>query len=151
MYKQFKKDFNRIDKKITGWMKEAGVPLLRYSLATIFIWFGILKPLGLSPAQKLVAHTVYWFSPSWFVPFLGWWEVVIGLCLLYRPLIRIGILLLFIQMVGTFLPLVVLPGIVFGAKPYALTLEGQYIIKNLILISAAIVIGSHVRDRKKQR
>ena len=145
---RFKKKLNRIDKKITSYMKEVGVPLLRYSLAIIFIWFGILKPLGVSPAQQLVANTIYWFSPTWFVPFLGWWEVVIGLCLLYRPLIRVGILLLLLQMVGTFLPLVILPSVVFGAKPYALTLEGQYIIKNFILISAAIVIGSHVRDRK---
>ena len=144
------KQFDQVDAKITGWMKKAGLPLLRYSLAVIFIWFGILKPLGVSPAQELVAHTVYWFSPAWFVPFLGWWEVVIGLCLLYKPLIRIGILLLMVQMVGTFLPFLILPEVVFGAKPYALTTEGQYIVKNLILISAAIVIGSHVRDSKKQ-
>ena len=134
------KQFDQVDAKITGWMKKAGLPLLRYSLAVIFIWFGILKPLGVSPAQELVAHTVYWFSPAWFVPFLGWWEVVIGLCLLYKPLIRLGILL----------PFLILPEVVFGAKPYALTTEGQYIVKNLILISAAIVIGSHVRDSKKQ-
>ena len=146
---RFKKKLDKIDKKITSYMKEVGVPLLRYSLATIFIWFGILKSLGVSPAQELVANTVYWFSPTWFVPFLGWWEVVIGLCLLYKPLIRVGILLLLVQMAGTFLPLVVLPSVVFGSQPYALTLEGQYIIKNMILISAAIVIGSHVRDKKR--
>jgi uncharacterized membrane protein YkgB len=147
MKNKAKKKFNTVDKKITKHMKEIGIPLLRYSLAVVFIWFGILKPLGVSPAQQLVANTIYWFSPSWFVPFLGWWEVVIGLCLLYKPLIRIGIFLLLIQMVGTFLPLVILPSVVFGSKFYALTLEGQYIIKNLVIISAAMVIGSHVRDK----
>ena len=86
-----KKKLNKIDKEITQWMKELGLPFLRYSLATIFIWFGILKPFGVSPAQELVANTVYWFDPSWFVPFLGWWEVLIGICFLYKPLIRIGV------------------------------------------------------------
>ncbi|MDP3734773.1 MAG: hypothetical protein Q8R37_06085 [Nanoarchaeota archaeon] len=139
---------DRLDQKITQIMKKIGVPVLRYSLGILFIWFGLLKALNLSPAQDLVAKTVYWFSPSWFVPFLGWWEVVIGLCLVHKALIRLGILLLAVQMAGTFLPFVLLPEVVFGTKFYALTLEGQYIIKNIIIIAAAIVIGSHVRDKK---
>jgi uncharacterized membrane protein YkgB len=142
------KKLQQIDKKITDKMKEIGVPFLRYSLSIIFIWFGILKSIGVSPAQELVANTVYWFSPSWFVPFLGWWEVVIGLCFLYKPMIRVGLALLFLQMAGTFLPLILLPGIVYGKNPFILTLEGQYIVKNLIIIGAALVIGSHVRDKK---
>jgi uncharacterized membrane protein YkgB len=140
------KKLDRLDQKITSWMKKYGLLHLRISLGIIFIWFGILKPFGLSPAQELVANTVYWFSPTWFVPFLGWWEVMIGICLLYKPLIRLGILLMGVQMAGTFLPLILLPNIVYGNTPFVLTLEGQYIVKNIILISAAIVIGSHVRD-----
>ena len=140
------KKYDQIDRKITQWMKVHGVHTLRYTLGILFIWFGILKPLGLSPAQGLIANTVYWFSPTWFVPFLGWWEVLIGLCFLRKSLLRLGIFLLALQMVGTFLPFIVLPGVVFGAKPYALTLEGQYIVKNIVIIAAAIVIGSHVRD-----
>ena|SRR3989338_4762169 len=143
-----KKELNHLDKKITDFLKKWGVPFLRYSLAIVFIWFGALKTLGASPAQELVSRTIYWFDPSWFVPVLGIWEVVIGICLLWKPLIRTGILLLAAQMVGTFLPVIVLPHVVFGATPYALTLEGQYIVKNIVLIGAAMVIGSHVRDRK---
>jgi len=79
---------------------------------------------------------------------LGWWEVVIGLCLLYRPLIRIALFLMAVQMVGTFLPLILLTQITWGSMPFTLTLEGQYIIKNIVLIGAAMVIGSHVRDKK---
>jgi uncharacterized membrane protein YkgB len=143
-----RKTFNVVDKQITNWMKKEGLILLRYSLAIVFIWFGILKPLGVSPAQELVARTVYWVSPSWFVPFLGWWEVLIGVCLLFRPLVRLGILLMAVQMIGTFLPLILLPEVVYGASVFALTLEGQYIVKNIVLISAALVIGSHVQDKK---
>jgi len=141
------KELNTLDKKIIGWMKEHGLSILRYSLAIIFIWFGILKPLGISPAQELVANTVYWFSPSWFVPLLGWWEVAIGITLLFKSLIRIGLFLMAIQMIGTFLPFILLSTVVFGENFFSLTLEGQYIIKNIVLIAAAIVIGSHVRDK----
>jgi uncharacterized membrane protein YkgB len=142
-------NFDKIDKKITKILDKVGLPFLRYSLALIFIWFGILKPLGISPAAELASNTVYWLNPSWFVPFLGWWEVLIGVCLLYKPLIRIGIFLLTIQMVGTFLPIFILPKIIFGTPFYSLTLEGQYILKNLILIGAGMVIGSNVRDKTK--
>tara|TARA_B100000614_G_scaffold46674_1_gene39731 strand:- start:754 stop:1134 length:381 start_codon:yes stop_codon:yes gene_type:complete len=112
----------------------------------IFIWFGLLKPLGISPAQELVENTVYWFDDkATFVNFLGWWEVVIGFTMCVRPLIRISIFLLFLQIPGTFLPLVLLPEVCFTDFPYGLTLEGQYIVKNLIIISSALVIGGTVR------
>ena len=139
------------DRRVASWMAYYGHRLLRYSLAVIFIWFGILKPLGMSPAADLVAHTVYWFSPDVFVPILGWWEVAIGVGLLFRPLVRVALLLLFLQMPGTALPLVLLPAVCFTEIPFGLTLEGQYIVKNLTLISAAIVIGGTVRGRSAQR
>ena len=144
--KVLKKYFNKVDKKVIKVLKKISFPSLRYSLAIIFVWFGLLKTLGSSPAQELVANTVYWFSSAWFVPFLGWWEVLIGVCLLYKPLIRLGLFLLIIQMIGTFLPLILLPEVVYGYKFYILTLEGQYIIKNLILISSGIAIGSNLKE-----
>lgn len=137
---------DQIDQAVARWMNRYGVAILRYSLAVIFIWYGALKPFGLSPAEDLVRHTVYWVDPDWFLPILGWWEVAIGVCLLFRPLIRLAILLLFLQMPGTMLPLVLLPEVCFTVFPYGLTLEGQYIIKNLVLIGAAIVVGGTVRS-----
>ncbi len=139
--------FEVIDRRIAGWMDRYGRLFLRLSLAVIFIWFGALKPLGISPAEELVKRTVYWFPPEIFVPILGWWEVAIGVGLLYRPLIRFALLLLFLQMPGTVLPLILLPEVCFTWFPFGLTLEGQYIIKNIILISAAIVVGGTVRSR----
>jgi hypothetical protein len=58
---------------------------------------------------------------------------------------RIAILLLFLQMPGTVSPILLRPDLVFTQFPYGLTLEGQYIIKNLVLVSSALVIGSTVR------
>ena len=136
----------KLDIFISQYMSIYGILFLRYSLAMIFIWFGLLKPFGISPAQELVANTVYWFDDkAAFVKFLGWWEVAIGVTMCFRPLIRISILLLFLQMPGTFLPLVLLPEVCFTDFPYGLTLEGQYIVKNLIIISSALVIGGTVR------
>ena len=140
--------YDELDIFITKFMSKWGITFLRYSLGAIYIWFGILKPFGLSPAQELVENTVYWFdNPKTFVPILGWWEVVIGLTMCIKPLIRVSIFLLFIQMPGTFLPLILLPEVCFNNFPFGLTLEGQYIIKNLIIISAALVVGSTVRNK----
>ena len=76
--------------------------------------------------------------------------MLIGIFLLWKPLIRIAMALMLPQMLGTFLPLILLPEVVFGKNNFMLTLEGQYIVKNIVLLSAAIVIGSHVRDKNKK-
>lgn len=122
--------------------------MLRTSLGIIFFWFGALKVFNIGPAKELVTHTIYWVDPHWFYPFLGAWEVAIGVGLMVKPLIRGAILILFLQMPGTFLPLILLPHTCFKHVPWEPTLEGQYIIKNLVLISAAIVVGGTVRGRR---
>jgi uncharacterized membrane protein YkgB len=139
----------RADRRIAAWMAAHGPTLLRYTLGLVFFWFGALKLVeGASPAASLVTRTVVWFDPAWFIPFLGVWEMVIGLGLMVKPLIRVAILLLFLQMPGTFLPLLVVPDACWTAFPFALTLEGQYIVKNLVLIAAALVVGGTVRARE---
>ena len=136
---------DRADIRISEGMDRYCQPLMRYSIALIFIWFGLLKPLGMSPEAELIKRTVYWVSPQIFLPVLGWWEVTIGLCLLYRPLIRVALLLLLLQLPGTMLPLILLPEICFTLPPFGLSLEGQYIVKNIFLVSAAFMIGGKVR------
>ena len=142
----YRERVDEVDDTVTAEMDRWGVPVLRAAIAVVFVWFGALKLFGISPAGELVASTVYVVDPAVFVPVLGVWEVVIGLCLLYRPLVRLGILLLFIQLPGTFLPIVLLPEVVFTAFPYGLTVEGQYIVKNLVIIGAALVIGGTLRE-----
>jgi uncharacterized membrane protein YkgB len=141
---------DRLDRRISASMRRWGVPALRLSLAVIFIWFGILKPLGLSPAAPLLKATVAWmplFDADQWLAIIGWWEVAIGLTFLTRKTARVAIALLAMQMVGTFMPLALLPDVTFqpGHFPYAPTMEGQYIIKNLLIISAALVLGGTVR------
>ena len=147
-------DFNDLDRSISTFMRRWGTLALRVSLGIIFIWFGVLKPLGLSPAEPLVLATVGWLplfdAPSW-VSIIGWWEVAIGLTFLFRKTLRVAIALLALQMAGTFMPLILLPEVTFqaGHLPYGPTMEGQYIIKNLLILSAALVVGGTVRGSEK--
>jgi uncharacterized membrane protein YkgB len=143
-----------VDAAIAGFMRRYGHGALRYSLAVIFIWFGLLKPFGLSPAEGLVLQTVDWMpvlaAETW-LAVIGWWEAAIGVLFLFRSTLRFAIGLLALQMVGTFMPLVMLPDVTFqaGLAPYGLTLEGQYIVKNLLIISAAMVVGGTVRPARR--
>ncbi len=143
-------DLDRIDRAIAGVMQRWGVLALRLSLGIVFVWFGILKPLGLSPAEPLLKATVRWlpvFAPETWLLVIGWWEVAIGSTFFFQRTVRLAIALLFLQMVGTFMPLVLLPEVTFqeGRIPYGLTMEGQYILKNLLIIAAALVVGGTAR------
>ena len=141
-----------LDKEISKVMHGFYPAAIRLSFAVIFIWFGALKPLGLSAAEPLVLKTVAWmpfFAPSEWLAIIGCWEICIGLLFLTQRTTRIAILLLFLQMSGTFLPLFILPEVTFQERgiPFLPTMEGQYIIKNLMILSAALVLGSLVRQK----
>lgn len=143
--------YNRLDAAITGWMARNGVRLLRISLGIVFLWFGVLKFFpGLSPATELASRTIDVLTfgtvpPDVAISVLAAWESLIGLGLIFGVAMRATLALLFVQMLGTITPIVLFPGLVFTKIPYAPTLEGQYIIKNIVLVSAAIVIGATVR------
>jgi uncharacterized membrane protein YkgB len=141
----------RADLGITGWMARYGLTMLRLSLGVVFLWFGALKFFPqLSPAQDLATRTISVLSrglvsPEFSLPMLAAWECLIGLGLVVGRGLRGILLLLYAQMLGTLTPIVLFPHELFTAIPYAPTLEGQYIIKNLVLISAGIVVGATVR------
>lgn len=147
----FKSRFEQIDYTITQWMADHGITLLRISVGIVFLWFGGLKFFpSLSPAEGLATKTIEVLTfglvtPSISLPVLATWEVLIGIGLLSGRFLRATLLLLFVQMMGTVTPLFLFPDEVFSLFPIALTLEGQYIIKNIVLISAGIVIGATVR------
>ncbi len=138
--------FNRIDMNITRWMAHNGVTLLRISMGVVFFWFGALKLFpDLSPAENLIRETITFLPMNIFLPVLALWEMLIGIGFITGKFMRLTILLLFLQMPGTLSPIILRPDLVFTLFPFGLTLEGQYMIKNLVLISAALVIGATVR------
>lgn len=142
---------DRIDRRITGWMADHGLFVLRMALGIVFFWFGALKLIpGLSPAEDLAGRTIEVLTfgaipASVAIPILALWEVAIGLGLLLGRWMRLTLLLLFVQMAGTITPLFLFPEETFVSFPFVPTLEGQYIIKNVVLVAAAIVLGATVR------
>ena len=133
------------DARLRPFLARIGIPMLRISVGVVFLWFGLLKIFDVSPVSGLVAKTIYWFDPDLVVPALGAVEVFVGLCLLAGRLMRLALPLLVLQMAGTFLVLVLLPEIAFrDGNPLLLTVEGEFVIKNLVLFSAALVIGSRL-------
>ena len=142
----FRRFVERLDARVVAWMDRSGIGVLRIAMAIVFIWFGALKVLGRSPVVDLVAQTVYWFDPAVFVPLLGVWEICVGLGLLFRLMLRVTLLLFWLLLAGTFSVLLVNPQVAFqGGNPLLLTMEGEFVIKNLVLIAAGLVIGSTVR------
>lgn len=143
--------FYAVDDRIVRWMSRYGLMLLRLSVGIVFLWFGGLKFFpGLSPAEGIASRTISMLSFGLIVPrtavlILAVWESLIGVGLILNLFMRGTLFLLYLQMLGTLTPLFLLPGEVFIRAPYAPTLEGQYIIKNLVLISAGIVLGATVR------
>lgn len=141
-----KEKFDQWDAAIIRWMSLHGITLLRGALGIVFIWFGALKVLRVSPVADLVAQTVYWLPATFGVPFLGIWEVIVGVGLLLGRALRTILFLLFLQMGGTFLVLVLHPDLSFqNGNLFKLTIIGEFVIKNIVLISAGLVIGSTVK------
>jgi uncharacterized membrane protein YphA (DoxX/SURF4 family) len=143
--------FDRTDRRITSWMAEHGLLLLRIALGVVFFWFGVLKFFpGASPAEVLAGQTIEKLTlgavpAATALPILAIWEVAIGIGLFVGRGMRITLLLLFVQMLGTITPLFLFPSETFTTFPIAPTLEGQYIIKNVVIVASAIVLGATVR------
>jgi uncharacterized membrane protein YkgB len=127
----------------------AGVPLLRLSLGLVFVWFGALKVAGETPVGDLVAGTVPWLDATWFVPALGVVEIALGLLLIAGYRLGLVALLTAGHLAGTFLTFVMQPDVAFAQdNPLLLTTEGEFVAKNLVLATAALVVaGSGGRRR----
>jgi len=140
-----------LDRTVTAYMARYGITLLRMSVGVVFLWFGFLKFFpGLSPAEGLATKTMEVLSfgmvrPRVALIILAAWECAVGLGLILAIFLRTTLLLLWLQMAGTIAPMLLFPEEVFSHFPYAPTLEEQYIIKNLVLASAGVVVGATVR------
>ncbi|MCP3987871.1 MAG: hypothetical protein GY724_02255 [Actinomycetia bacterium] len=145
---------DRIERVAIGWMAHWSIRVAEISLGVIYIWFGLLKfAPDLSPAEELVEATVTAVSSATRIPFptalafglLAMWEVMTGLGFVIRRYRRIAIWMLIPHLLVTALPLVLVPELVWTRAPLGLTMEGQYIITNLVLFSAGLVVGAATR------
>ena len=138
--------FAKLDNFIVRSMQRWGMPVLRISLALVFLWFGLLKILEASPATELI-RSVYPFIPDRFPFYLGIWEVVVGIGLMFKITLRLTFGLLWLQMLGTLVAPFAAPSVFFlVSNPLFLTLEGEFVVKNLVLVASSIVVaGSMVK------
>ncbi len=141
------------DINLIHFFRKITMPTARFGLFVVFFWFGFLKIIGLSPAsglvQRLFEESINIMSFDTFLILFGVLECLIGLLFIIRGLERLVIPLLFIHMITTFGPLFLLPTETWSGFLVP-TLEGQYIIKNLVIIAAAIGIASHLHPLPKQ-
>ena len=135
------------DQRVVEAMAAHGLGLLRISLGVVFIWFGLLKVIGVTPVADLVGAVISWVPAALSVPLVGIFEVVLGFGLVVGYSLRITLLLLWLHLAGTFLLLLLRPELVFqSGNPLFLTADGEFVIKNLVLISGGIAVGSTVRS-----
>src|SRR6058998_1867176 len=145
---RLRRPIDTIDGAVTSFLERYGITALRIALGVVFIWFGTLKVIGRSPVEDLVKDTIYFLPQDTFFIVIGVWEIIIGIGLLVPVALRLTLALFWLQMAGTFLSLIILPGRAFqDGNPLLLAVTGEFIIKNLVLIAAGLVIGSTVRRR----
>jgi len=146
-------NFERLDNFLIDTFKRYGTTTLRISLGVVFLWFGFLKFFpNVSPAETLATRTIDVLTfglivPSVSIKILAAWESLIGLGLLTNKFQRVTLFLLWSQMVGAWSPLVIFPNEMFISFPFVLTLEGQYIVKNLVIIAGSFVLAGMVRNK----
>lgn len=138
---------NNFDHWFIRFLRRISIPFARLALFIVFFWFGILKIFGTSPANPMVSDLLHAT-----MPFMGWgtfiilfaiYEMCIGIAFIIPHFERVAIALLIPHMVMTFLPLVFLQGMTWQGF-LTPTLEGQYIIKNLVIIALAMGIAAHL-------
>lgn len=145
-------DIQKIDIELINFFRRISIPVARFGLFVIFFYFGFLKVINLSPAsplvQQLFEQTISFMSFGTFIILFGLFECLIGILFVMRGLERVVMPLLFIHMITTFMPLFILPEATWSGFLVP-TLEGQYIIKNLVIIAAAIGIAAHLQPFSK--
>jgi uncharacterized membrane protein YphA (DoxX/SURF4 family) len=128
-----------------------GPVALRMSLALVFVWFGALKLTGHSPVEGLIGATLPFLSTDLTLPALGFAEVVLGLAVAVGKAPRMVLVVLAGHLIGTFMSFITAPEFMFDdGNPLLLTADGEFVLKNLVLISAALVlIGRHQASRSR--
>ena len=147
-------NIRNVDIHIIHFFRQISVPLARLGLFIVFFWFGILKVFDVSPASPLVKalfeQTISWMDFATFLFLFGIFECVIGIMFLLPKVERIVIPLLFFHLITTTMPLFMLSATTWTA-PFVPTLEGQYIIKNVLIVAAAILVAAQVHPFSRRK
>jgi putative oxidoreductase len=138
----------RLDSLLTDWLARYSISLLRISLGLVFLGFGVLKFVpGLSPAEGLAQQTMDKLTLGLIPDDVGLvlvalLETAIGVSFITGRFLRLGLALLAMAMVGVLSPIVLLPERLFAGQFNAPTMEGQYVLKDIVLLAAGLVVAA---------
>jgi len=133
---------------IIDFMRRNSLTILRLALGVVFVWFGVLKLADASPVADLVADGLAFLPDRAAVVLTGSVETLIGIGLLSGRFLRLTLLLFFGLLAGTFVPVILHPSIAYQrANPLALTVTGEFVVKNLVLIAAGLTVVAAVPKR----
>lgn len=144
-----KQALRKADKALFAWIARNGILLMRISLGIVFFWFGFQKFFpGISSAEDIATKTIETMTfgivgGTLAMTLLAVWETIIGIWFFWGRHMKILLVIFILQMIGTFFPLFLFPNEAFYVVPVVPTLEGQYIIKNLVLIAGALLAGAY--------
>lgn len=143
------------DDSILAALQRWSVPALRLALGLVFLWFGALKVFGVSPITPMLRETYSFMTLPVFTVVLGVWEMLIGVGLVFKLALRQTLCLMCLHLAGTFVALWLAPSHFFlHGNPLVLTVNGEFVVKNLVLLTAGLVIGcnesSHLPKRVAQ-
>ena len=146
------KKIDQLDRQFILFFRRHSISILRYASGLVFVWFGALKLVGQSPVAELIGNTYPFLPQREFMLALGMWEALIGLGLIFKISLRATLILLWLQMSGVFFAAVLAPQVFFvGRNPFLLTLEGEFLAKNLVLVAASLVVaGYEIGERNKK-
>ncbi|HMG73327.1 MAG TPA: hypothetical protein VK582_07490 [Pyrinomonadaceae bacterium] len=130
------------DDSILAALQRWSVPALRLALGLVFLWFGALKVFGVSPITPMLRETFSFMALPALTVVLGIWEMVIAVGLVFKLALRHTLCLMCLHLAGTFVALWLAPSLFFlHGNPLVLTVDGEFIVKNLVLLTAGLVIG----------
>lgn len=134
----------RLDEILLNILQRWSITALRLALGAVFLWFGALKLFGSSPVAVLIQETYSFMPLNVFMFVLGVWEIVIGSGIMLKRALRCVVILLCVHLLGTFTAIWFNPSIFFvRGVPFCLTVDGEFVMKNLVLITAAMVIAGY--------
>lgn len=134
----------KLDELLLKTLRRWSITALRLALGSVFLWFGALKVFGSSPVASLIQATYRFMPLGIFVLLLGVWEMAIGVGIILKRALRCVLILLGVHLIGTFTAIWFNPAIFFvQGVPFCLTVDGEFVIKNLVLITAALVIAGY--------
>jgi uncharacterized membrane protein YkgB len=141
----------RVDELLLTSFRRWSITALRVALGSVFLWFGALKILGNSPVIVLIQETFTFLPIHAFVLVLGGWEMLIGVGIILKRALRCVLVLLCVHLLGTFLAVCLNPHHFFDGYPFFLTVDGEFVIKNLVLMAATLVIAGYEVKPLKER